>query len=141
MQVHTHSIVFYSEINMFLGNLVRKYDFTFHSPWSPQQPPTIRTVSLNSYTVQPILLHINDDYEMMVHILVKQTPDSNKSFDFLLNPFCIIVVVLLLYILVIYYTYKIRFKPRNFCCSSNGNVKNPEYRARYGNFGNSGETM
>ena len=41
--------------------------------------------------------------------------DSNKSFDFLLNPICIVVVLLsysvLLSILFIYYTNKIKFKP------------------------------
>ena len=41
--------------------------------------------------------------------------DSNKSFDFLLNPICILVVLylysVLLCILVINYTNKIKFKP------------------------------
>ena len=40
--------------------------------------------------------------------------DSNKSFNFLLNPICIVVVLysMLLCILVIYYTNKIKFKPK-----------------------------
>ena len=44
--------------------------------------------------------------------------DSNKSFDFLLNPICIVVVLYSVFcvacILVIYYTNKIKFKP-NIC--------------------------
>ena len=43
--------------------------------------------------------------------------DSNEPFDFLLNPICIVVVLLsysvLFYILVIHYTNKIKFKPNN----------------------------
>ena len=50
----------------------------------------------------------------MLIIQLTWDTDSNKSLDFLLNPICIAVVLLsfsvLLCILVIYYTNKIKFK-------------------------------
>ena len=44
------------------------YDFTFHSPWSPQQPTSTPIAKqLQSAT---IILYTNDNYDMIVHILV-----------------------------------------------------------------------
>ena len=69
------------------------YDFTFHSPGSPQQPTSTPIAKqLQSAT---IILYINDNYDVIVHNsnVNSWDTDSNKSFDFLLNPICIVVVL------------------------------------------------
>ena len=47
------------------------YDFTFHSPWSPQQ--TTSTPIAKQLQSATIILYMNDNYGMIVHILVMWT--------------------------------------------------------------------
>ena len=69
------------------------YDFTFRSPWSPQQ--TTSTFIAKQLQSATIILYMNDNYGMIVYIsnVNSWETDSNKSFDFLLNPICIAVVL------------------------------------------------